>query len=362
MYLPFEVKKKDNYADIFHEFINNYEKGRITVKEYKMNVSLAFDNNYIQYAYITLMSLFINNSDAEISVFILQYDLSSESRRILTKLAEGYGSRVIFLDIYPEKLKSLPVNKWPVQVYFRLLLTEICPDELDRILYLDSDIIVNASLKELYLTQFEDNDLCACYDLNLLATTEEIFLYHRHPALAPLLKNKCYINSGMLLFNLEKMRKKYSLNSYMEACVKLEGKIYAPDQDLINYVHAGRIKPLDPCKYNYPAYIAFIDGKRSNNASEIPIMHFVCEKPWQGGNHAHFETEMIWWKYALKSPYKDKLLERFLNDAISDPTIMENLNGTDEIKNALVAENARLKKELNTAIEQMKKMISIFSK
>lgn len=333
------------------------------MKNYRMNVSLAFDDKYTKYAYVTIMSLLINNPDAEIFAYILQYDLTDESRNYLENLAATYDDHIVFVDIDPKAFEGMPtIDKWPIQVYFRLLLPDLLPPEVDKIIYLDSDMTINASLKELYDMDFEGNDLMGCYDLNLLAADLEIFLYFRNKELAPLFETETYINSGMLFLNMSNLRNNYKLSTYLEAAKKLNYEIYAPDQDLINYVHQGKIKQLDPRKYNYPGYIAFLDGIRTCTSSAVPVMHFVCEKPWQGGNHAHFETELIWWHYALKSPFRNEFLEKYLEDSCTDPTIMQNLNGTDSIKNGLLQENAHLKKELENAMDQVKKVISMLSK
>ena len=329
----------------------------------RMNVALAFDDKYLKYAYVTILSLFINNPDSEIYTYILQYDLTDQSIDYLESLAEKYDNHIVLISIDPNRFDGLPtLDKWPIQVYFRLLLPEYLPSEVDRIIYLDSDMVINMPLNDLYNIDFEENDIISCYDLNLTAVDLDVFLYNRNEALAPLFKEKRYINSGMLLLNINQIRNNYSLESYLVAAKELNFKILAPDQDLINYVHSGKIKLVDPRKYNYPGYYAYLEGVTSDTADRIPIMHFVCEKPWQGGNHAHFETELIWWNYAFKTPFKDFLVETYIRESVTDPTIMRSLNGTDSVKNSLVAENARLKKELNNAMDQVKKVIALLNK
>ena len=332
------------------------------MNRYKMNVSLAFDDKYLKYAYITIMSLYINNPDAEIYTYILQYDLSEESINYLNELAKKYQNHIVLLTIDPDRFSNLPARKkWPMQIYFRLLLPEQLPEDVDRIIYLDSDMTVNSSLAELYNMDFNDNDIIACYDLNLMAATYDTFMDSRHEVLAKSFENKTYVNSGMLVMNISRIRETCSLETYLNAAKELDYKIYAPDQDLINYVHADKILHADPRKYNYPAYVAFLEGLRSDTAEKAPITHFVCEKPWQGGNHAHFETELIWWKYAYQSPFKDFFIDNYIKESMADPTIMKCLSGTDEVKNSLVRQNVQLKKELTSAMDQVKKVIALLS-
>jgi hypothetical protein len=63
----------------------------------------------------------------------------------------------------------------------------------------------------------------------------------------------------------------------------------------------------------------------------------------------------------LYIPFKDFFTEKYISESISDPTIMQALNGNDSVKNELYMENTRLKKELDNALSQVKKVIAMFS-
>ncbi len=325
-----------------------------------LNVSLAFDDKYTHYAYVCIYSLLTNNTSSMVHLYILQYDLSDESRSLLTGLAEQFDAHIEFLfvdrGLFSEKLPI--TSKWPIEVYFRLLLTELLPESVDRIIYLDSDMIVNGPLNEMFNTDMTGYNIAGCYDLALLPATLDLFLYYRHKWFSKEFNEKTYINSGAILMDMTKLRKDYPLEVYLNAAKELEYKIYAPDQDLINYVHADKIKHLDPRKYNYPAYVASVEGV--TDKSDVSIMHFIGPKPWQGGNHAHFSTERFWWEYAYKVPFAEDLMKQYILDSQIDPTITEELKGTDKEKENLLMENTRLKKELENAMEQVKRVIAMF--
>ncbi|WP_026662625.1 glycosyltransferase family 8 protein [Butyrivibrio proteoclasticus] len=329
-----------------------------------MNISLAFDNKYVPYAYVTLLSVFENNKDTDITIYVLQYDLTDEAKHKLEKLCNKYGNQIIYLFVdtshFEGKLPTL--QKWPVEVYFRLLLPDLLPEAVDRILYLDSDMIINSSLSELYDQDLDDYDMAACFDLYLLDTDLSTFLYYRSDKLSDLFTSKKYINSGCLLLNIDNLRKNYSIESYKAAAQELNNKIYAPDQDLINYVHRGRIKLIDSKKYNCPAYIAYRENRGDVNIvkKNVTILHFTGEKPWKGGSHAHYSIESIWWEYAYKTDYSDEFQKHFIDECLNDETILKQTTGNDEVKIALLQENARLKQELSVTAESMKKVLSIF--
>ena len=325
-----------------------------------LNVSLAFDEKYTRFAYVCIYSLLTNNAASNVHLYILQYDLTDESRLLLLNLAKQFDAHIEFLYVKKSLFsKRLPItNKWPIEVYFRLLLTDLLPKEVDRIIYLDSDIIVNGSLTEMYNTDMAGYNIAGCYDLSLITANLDMFLYYRHKWFAKQYSSKTYINSGAILMDMNKLRKSYPLEVYLDAAKELDYKIYAPDQDLINYVHNGKIKLLDPRKYNYPAYLAYTEDIREKFL--VTIMHFIGKKPWQGGNHAHFFTERFWWEYAFLTPFAWDLMKQFMIDSMTDTTILEELSGTDQAKASLILENSRLKKELENATEQVKRVIALF--
>lgn len=330
----------------------------------RINVALAFDNKYVKYAHVTLLSLFENNAEADVYVYILQSDLTEESKDSLLSLATQYGMHIVFLDVDESRFCKLPtLGRWSIQIYYRLLLPELLPQEVDRIVYLDSDMVVNASLSPLFELNLDGYDLGACYDLNVSGASMDDLLSQRHPCFEELFTSNTYINSGMLLLNIPRLRNNYTLDIYFQAAEELDYKIFAPDQDLINYVHRGKILLLDNYTYNYPAYFAFLDNMtveylKANTA----IVHFVGEKPWSGGDHGHFPTEILWWHYALSSEYAEEFMKEYIFSSMSDLTVFNGLLGNDKIKNALYMENLQLQKELENAMKQIQQAISLFSK
>lgn len=330
----------------------------------KMNVAMAFDEKYVKYAYVTIFSLLENNPDAKIDLYILERSLSDASKGCISKLCEDHGSHAYFLYVDISRFEDkLPTQEWwPAEVYFRLLLTELLPSEIDRILYLDGDMVVNKSLSELYNTDITDYDMAACYDVCLDIATVEQFLTGRHKKLEVMFNDKTYINSGMLLMNIDRLRQNYSFADYMDALAELEFAVRAPDQDLINYVHDKLIKRLDPRKYNYPGYMVYYEIGNCQKAKEtVPIIHFIGTKPWQGGNHIHYNTEQIWWDYACRTPFAEELMTTYISESVMDPTVENNMNNESNAKNALAAENAQLKVQLKEAMDSVKKVIAMFS-
>ena len=332
--------------------------------EERMNVSMAFDEKYAKYAYTTILSLFENNNSAEIVLYILQRDLSESSKNNIVNLCDKYSNSVLFLNIDVAAIENmLPTTAWwPIEVYFRLNLIELLPKDVDRILYLDGDMIVNKDLSELYCTDIDGYDLAASYDVCLEDASLEDFLTHRNSLLEELYIDKTYINSGMLLLNIKRMRSLYTFSDYMEALKKLEFKVRTPDQDLINLLHRGLIRHLDPRRYNYPGYKVYYEVGDYRTAKEsIEIIHFIGLKPWQGGNHIHYSTERIWWEYAIKTPYASELMENYIFESVTDKTVEDRVRVEKNAKDILENENKALRKELFEAMNSLKNTIEMFA-
>lgn len=331
----------------------------------RMNVAMAFDEKYVPYAYTTILSLLENNSGSEVFLYVLQKDLSDVSKEHISKLCSSLGHRAEFIlvDAGNFKDKVPTTSSWTIEVYFRLLMVELLPREVDRIFYLDSDMIINKSLLELYSTDLEDYDLAACYDLSLDQSGREAFESTRHPIIAKMFDDKTYINAGMLLYNMERLRKGYSFERYMEGIEELEHRVYAQDQDLINYLHHDTMKRVDPREYNYPGYMVYYEKSGIEEAKKtVAIIHYIGTKPWQGGNHIHYSTERIWWEYAYRTPFAEELMKRYIDESVMDTTVEDRLTEEYDAKNALFAENAQLRKDLAQAMDSVKNVIAMFSK
>ena len=322
-------------------------------KEYRMNLSIAINEAYAPYAYVMLNSLFGKNPEAEVFVYLLQYDLSDVSRERIEAFAEGQGNHVIFLTIDIKRLSErLPRTvTWPVEVYFRLFLPDLLPEEVDRILYLDSDIIVNRSLRDFYESDFTGKLLLGCRDLALINLTTEQCLGKRTERFRPLFEERRYINSGVILFHMAELRKKYSFQDYMNLAEELEYRIFSPDQDLINLLHREEIALVDEWRYNFLAWIGANNGYDYDRTSrEVAIIHYAGQGPWRGGNHVHYSLERFWWDRAIETPYAGELLKQFVLDEVSDQTIISYIATLEQQMAALTGENEQLKKALNQAM------------
>lgn len=309
-----------------------------------MNIAISLNQKYFRYAFVMLYSLFKNNSEQEIDVYILNSDLERESIREYELLAEEYGNCVHELridnSIFPE---GIPVTKiWSIEAYYRLVLLDILPADVDRLLYLDVDIIVNKDIQDMYSSDFSGKLILAVEDdFNACPSGKREVLFRNY-----LKQGMVYFNSGVMLLDVKALRKHYSFKRYMETLQKIMNNIVAPDQDLLNYVHWQEVGFLDAGhnilknKYNMYARRASIDGYTYEQMKEEAyIIHCFSRKPWDADS-THYEGERIWWEYARKTKYYESLSYDYVCKSMTDQTINNTIRSYEDIINRTFQANA----------------------
>lgn len=323
----------------------------------RINVATALNSHYMRYTYVMLTSLFVNQKEADIHVYLLYSDLSDGDRKCLQSLAESYGHTIHYLHINRESFPAeLPTTQqWSLESYYRLLLPDILPDEIDRLLYLDVDMIINKSVINLYETDFEGAYFCVCRDMltnfPVSDIRDEVFKEH-------IAAGFTYFNSGIMLWNVTALRGKYSFKDYMDLAEKLEYNMMAPDQDLLNYMHWKEVKFVDEYQYDLFSRIAYYNGYRYNQVKEkTTIVHYAGVKPWEG-QYIHYDIEKLWWDYAKQTPFYIELMEEFMNGCLTDPYVFDGMISLSKEKQTLATElqkSSTLCKQLLQMIEQNSK-------
>lgn len=320
----------------------------------RMNVATALNSKYMRYTYVMLTSLFFNHPLEDIQVYLLHNDLTPSDCEHLTALGTAYGNTIHFLkidrNIFPDDLPTTAA--WSLETYFRLMLPDILPAEVDRLLYLDVDMIIDKSLTALYHTDFGGANFCACKDMTVDFPTgdsrDQIFQEH-------IANGFTYFNAGMMLWNVKNLRGEYSFKRYMELAKELDYRMLAPDQDLLNYMHVNQIQFVDEYKYDLFSRMAYNAGIHYPDVKqETAIIHYAGMKPWEGA-YIHYDIEQLWWEYAKMTPFYHELLEEFVTECIRSPLIYDTMNTLSKEKQALSAElskNTALCKRLLAMLEK----------
>lgn len=309
-----------------------------------MNIATALNRKYLQYTAVMLTSLCINNPDEPIRAFLLHHELTEEDFEILRRSLDHYDIEIISLKIDRDQFdKRLPYSvQWSIEAYYRLLLLDILPDDVERLLYLDVDIIVNQSISDFYSQPFHGNDLVVCENsAGHLSAQARLGEKQKEMFASRFEKGFLYFNSGVLLMNITGMRGRIDFHTYMKAIGEWDYQMGAPDQDILNYVHWPQVIYADAKKYNYFSRVAHEQGVTyENGRKSLCIMHYTDEKPWETRNY-HYPLEKIWWDYAKKTPFYHELLERFLDMTLFDDTLEQWLRNMIEEQKEMAEKLAR---------------------
>src|SRR5262249_37896783 len=126
----------------------------------KMEILCACDEKYLPHAATMLCSLLEHNKVFRVHLFYSS--IVREQLEKLESLVTRYDCEIALYKIAPEDLGKLRVDKWAsIAVYYRLLASRLLPCDLNKVLYLDSDIIVRRSLSELWIVDITDYALAA---------------------------------------------------------------------------------------------------------------------------------------------------------------------------------------------------------
>ena len=242
--------------------------------EDKIHVAFCIDNNYPLYTMLAINSILLNNtSNSKYYFHIVENNVSKFHKFQMKYFVKNRGADIEFIHFDTRILDKGRnyyryegnTKKWNGAeshitriASARLALPEILPN-IDKILYLDGDILVTTDLKNLWEIDLQDYYLGMVYDaLHFIENIE-------------------YFNDGIILFNLDKIRKENMTNTLIYV-YKDNPQLQYHDQDVLNIVFKNEIKNL-PLKWNMQVRNAFPLEK---NISVSGIFHFAGKhKPWE---------------------------------------------------------------------------------
>ncbi len=253
----------------------------------KINVGIACDNNYSQYAGVVIASILTNaNENSNLCFYILDGGINDENKEKIISLKRIKDCEINFVQIDEsmfDEYKKIKTHAYiSIATYYRLKLATLLPD-IDRIIYFDCDMVVNKDLADLYNIDFGDNIVAGVKDLNFRM----------------LRKNPSYTNAGMLVMNLAKIREQNIETGFLNYTKEHIDTIKMGDQEIINEVVKGKIKLL-PDKWNVQSSNF---TNRSIYTNDPWIIHYVGkQKPWIFGNWNYY-TE-YYYRYLKLTPWK----------------------------------------------------------
>jgi lipopolysaccharide biosynthesis glycosyltransferase len=255
-----------------------------------LNVIFTIDKNFIQHFTVSLVSLFENNKDIDLTIFVIN-DLNDlrPLKNVSDFIKTNYNKELHFLQLENSVFDHYKVNsQYTKATYYRLLITEIVPEYVEKALFLDADTVVAGSLLELAKHEFGQEYILAVEDAEPELNTKRI-VDLGYPA-------KKYFNAGVMLINLKAWRADNLASVLMGLADQYMSHLKWYDQDVLNICLYDRWQMINP-KYN-AIHLA-------EELSEMPVViHWAgAFKPWVYAYDPPYKK--LYWKYIKLTPFKD---------------------------------------------------------
>lgn len=217
-------------------------------------------------------------------IYLIHSDLKEEDERELKRQLRETGVRLHFIMADSAMFEAFPeIGRYPRLIYYRIFAAYLLPQNLDRVLYLDGDTIIINSLETLYHMDFKGNYLYACSHVGKVLNKMNQYRLGMKEEVP-------YINSGVMLMNLEALRKyqnQREIFSYVESRKQF---LTLPDQDIITALYGNKIGLLDTMVYNLSdrmlaLYNSDLTHERIGmewvRKNTVIIHYYGNKKPWK---------------------------------------------------------------------------------
>ena len=283
-----------------------------------MNIAYHSSNLFVPVLAVSMISLLSNNSDEKVNFFILEDNILEENKNQLMNMVEPFGATITFIPMpninekYQLGLKDVK-NIWFFNSYCRLFLYDILPETIDRVLYLDSDTIINSNISEFYHSELNDKCLLAIPDCLSKSYYDALSVDTSFQ----------YCNSGVLLEDLSKIRKMDFQTIIREFINKNNGYVFFMEQTVLSAalgdkILYGNLKfniQTVHILFNYKQYLLYkkpinviskeeFDNARSN-PSIIHLTNFFAVKNRAWYDKTNHPLKELFVKYKMNTPWKD---------------------------------------------------------
>ncbi|WP_294087445.1 glycosyltransferase family 8 protein [uncultured Actinobacillus sp.] len=272
----------------------------MTNKQQTINIALTADRNYAEQVITLIKSVCYHHKN--VRFYLIHQDYPDEWFMALNQHLTNVGAEIIPVTVldsfrFPSKLQEYITQA----TFYRYIIPEI-PE--DRVIYLDSDIVVDGNIEEMYFSDFNGKYVLAVEDMYISYTKHS---YIEFPDLKP------YFNAGVLLVN-NKLWKENDLEGYLIQMTKQYPNVIYADQDILNIALKDKWGALHK-RYNYQTGV--IHGlprleenmsdeeriakyQKQVNEAEPTIIHYTSKyKPWLNNKYFVLLREKYWFYYQL---------------------------------------------------------------
>ena len=274
-----------------------------------VNVVYSTSDLYSEIAAVSIVSLFDNCKDcSDIDVYLIDMGISDRNKKRLEELAERYSRKLFFIEkLNIEELAGthIDVGRWHISTFSRLFLLHVLPEDMKRVIYIDCDMIIRHSLKELWEMDMEGTWVMSADDCRGK-------MYRKNIGIP---EDSIYTNNGLMVIDLEAWKNNNVEQMFIDFIRKYNGDITYMDQGVLNGVFQPLKKvKLLPISYNAQTacYDLGYDGLQTcrnpvwaysreefeAGIKDPIVVHFTTcflsgTRPWMVGDNHPYQPEFI---------------------------------------------------------------------
>lgn len=277
-----------------------------------MNILISVNSEYIDKAQTMLYSVYMHTKE-RVDIYILNSSLTDSEIQSFSEYLMAKCSMVVHeITIDDNIFDGFPIGPLSKEAYYRVVAQYYLPQDLERILWLDADIIVMNDITSFYNMPFNGKKMIVCPDR--CNNSDYVNKIKKKLGLSD---DYVYFNSGVLLINLELLRAEKDQKELLYECRTIIDRIEYHDQDLLNYLYSDSVGYEDWKVYNYQ--LLGINKISKEELNRIAILHYAGrEKPWEY-SHINSVSKYYWkvkslqgYKKESRGMYKTKVVGSFL--------------------------------------------------
>ncbi|SEJ87812.1 Lipopolysaccharide biosynthesis protein, LPS:glycosyltransferase [Propionispira arboris] len=255
------------------------------------------NGTYAKYLGTAIYSL-LKNTKEKVMIHLLHDDtFRLEDKKKLVDMVKAFSQDIKFycisIDDVIQRLDGTARWYYTVGTFFRLYILKTVPSVIEKIIYLDADVVVHLDIKQLWDIPFQDAAIIAAHDVHIQSFKSY-----------PLFDNAClsadkYFNAGVLVLNCNLIREKFNLlNNSINFFVEHYEEILSADQDALNYVFK------TSCRFVDNIYNLSVKHERELGKIKIkPAIYHYINRSY--GSEQVDEYDQLYYQYLLESPWGD---------------------------------------------------------
>lgn len=269
------------------------------MKEDRINVLMAINRSYLEQMKTVICSLGANCS-CVVDIYVMHTELTKDDIQKLDYLLRKMcGGNLYEIKMNSDFLKGAKtLSHFSIEMYYRIFASEFLPKTIDRILWLDADLVVLQDIEELFNIDLEGKSIAACGHRERNESNPA--MNNAGIERLGLRNDDVYFNSGVLLMDIGKIRENFNKDSVLKLIYENQNILIYPDQDILNLMYKDDKIILDWKKYNFQTHFDWtFFNEMEYIRSMVSIVHYVGPfKPWLYTS-SHFSYQYYWKYYFL---------------------------------------------------------------